>query len=75
MHFLIELVKLNIGIFRGFGGKRGSVGRRISGPTARDSFAQPNGLGLNVGESSGPTVRDPEQSDTGRVYDLVLNTR
>ena len=32
------------------------------GPTARDSLAQPNGLGLNVGESSGPTVRDPDQS-------------
>ena len=49
-----------------FGGKRDSVRRRISGPTARDSLAQPNGLGLNVGESSGPTVRDPDQSHTYR---------
>ena len=53
-------------IFLVFGGKRGSVRRRISGPTARDSLAQPNGLGLNVVESSRPTVRDPDQSHTYR---------
>ena len=49
----------------GAGGRRPGVGgmrRRIRGPTARDSLAQPNGLGWNVGESSGPTVRDPDQS-------------
>ena len=40
--------------------------KRINGPTARDSFAQPNGLGLIMGESSGPKVRDPDQSHTYR---------
>ena len=38
--------------------------RRLNGPTARDSLAQPNGLGLNVGESSGPTVRDPGSTES-----------
>ena len=48
--------------------KAGVVRRRINGPTARDSLAQPNGLGLNVDESSGPTVRDPDQFHTYRHY-------
>ena len=47
-------------------GKQGSLRRRISGPTARDSLAQPNGLGLNASNSGGPTVRDPDQSPTYR---------
>ena len=61
-----EVKKIDFRFFLVFSGKRGSVRRRISGPTARDSLAQSNGLGLNVGESCGPTVRDPDQSHTYR---------
>ncbi len=63
VHGLWSAVKF--GIFLVFDGKRGSVRRRISGPTARDSLAQSNGLGSNVGEPSGPTARDSLAQSNG----------